>query len=69
MNDFKCLFLKICDIKKNVLKLKSEDLKKYKSSFYSQNFPKWRLDLMWEFIWDDVDFETIKYIFENNRII
>lgn len=63
------LFKHICQIKEFVLSLNSEDLRNYKNVFYNQSFPVWRLDLMWEFIWGDVDYETMFYIFENNKLI
>lgn len=67
--DFKCLFSHICEIKDFVLKLDSGSLKNYKIVFYNQNFPQWRLDLLWEFIFDDIEYDVIKYIFKNNKII
>lgn len=67
--DFKQLFALICEIKQFVLKLNTEELKNYKIVFYNQEFPAWRLDMLWEFIFDDIDYETMEYIFKNNKII
>lgn len=67
--DFKELFLHICDIKKFVVKLSIEDLKNYKLVFYNQDFPQWRLDLLWEYIWNDKEYEMLKDIFQNQRLI
>lgn len=68
-DNFKQLYLLICEIKDFVLKLDIEDLRNYKMVFYNQNFPAWRLDMMWEFIWGDIDYETMENIFKNNKII
>lgn len=67
--DFKTLFEHICQIKEFVIKLSSKELKKYKIIFYNQNFLVWTLDRMWEFIWDDIDYEKMQTIFKNNRLI
>lgn len=56
------LALDICQNKINVLKLSSKDLRKYKTSFYSQNFKVWQLDLLWEYIFGDITLEEIKNI-------
>lgn len=53
----------ICNKKDFVVKLSSENLKKYKINFYSTNFKKWQLDLLWEYIWDDISLKEIKKIF------
>lgn len=57
------LAIVVCQKKKNVLKLSSEELKEFKTNFYSQPFIKWQLDLLWEYIWNDVTLEEIKKIF------
>ena len=54
----------VCKTKKSVVKLSSENLKKYKTNFYSQPFKIWQLDLIWEYIWGDISFEEIKKIFK-----
>ena len=56
------LALDICQNRKNVLKLSSKELRKYKISFYSQNFKVWQLDLLWEYIFGDITLEEIKNI-------
>lgn len=53
----------ICQIKKNMVKLSNENLKKYKTVFYSQTFKTWQLDLLWEYIWGDISLKEIKKIF------
>ena len=53
----------ICQNRINVLKLSSKDLRKYKTTFYSQKYRVWQLDLLWEYIWGDITFEEIKKIF------
>lgn len=60
--NIKELALDICQNKINVLKLSSKDLRKYKTSFYSQNFKVWQLDLLWEYIFGDITLEEIKNI-------
>ena len=54
----------VCKTKESVVKLYSENLKKYKTNFYSQPFKIWQLDLLWEYIWGDISFEEIKKIFK-----
>ena len=54
----------VCKNKESVVKLSSENLKKYKTNFYSQPFKIWQLDLLWEYIWGDISFEEIKKIFK-----
>ena len=54
----------VCKTKESVVKLSSENLKKYKTNFYSQPFKIWQLDLLWEYIWGDITFEEIKKIFK-----
>lgn len=52
----------VCKIKESVIKLSNENLKKYKTDFYSQPFKIWQLDLFWEYIWGDISLEEIKNI-------
>lgn len=54
----------VCKTKESVIKLSNENLKKYKTNFYSQPFKIWQLDLLWEYIWGDITFEEIKRIFK-----
>lgn len=54
----------VCKTKESVIKLSNENLKKYKTNFYSQPFKIWQLDLLWEYIWGDITFEEIKKIFK-----
>ena len=53
----------VCKTKESVVKLSGENLKKYKTNFYSQPFKKWQLDLLWEYIWGDISLKEIKNIF------
>ena len=53
----------VCIEKKFVVKLSIENLKKYKTVFYSQPFKIWQLDLLWEYIWGDISLKEIKKIF------
>lgn len=59
----KVLVSAICKNRQNVIKLSSENLKKYKTNFYSQSFKTWQLDLLWEYIWGDISLKEIKKIF------
>ena len=54
----------VCKTKESVVKLSGENLKKYKTNFYSHHFKIWQLDLLWEYIWGDISFEEIKKIFK-----
>ena len=53
----------ICVERNFVVKLSNENLKKYKTNFYSQPFKNWQLDLLWEYIWGDISLKEIKKIF------
>ena len=53
----------ICVERKFVVKLSNENLRKYKTNFYSQPFEIWQLDLFWEYIWGDISLKEIKKIF------
>lgn len=53
----------ICVERNFVVKLSNENLKKYKTNFYSQPFKTWQLDLLWEYIWGDISLKEIKKIF------
>lgn len=68
-NDFKALFLDICEIKCFVLKLSSKDLRNFKNEFYNQQIPEWRLDLIWEYFFYDISYDEIYMIFKNSKII
>lgn len=74
-DNFKQLFSLICEIKEFVVKLNSKDLRSYKRTFYNQvffrnaNFNQSMLDRMWEYIFDDISYEELKTIFENNNLI
>lgn len=58
------LALDICQNRINVLKLSRKELKEYKTTFYSQKYGVWQLDLLWEYIWGDISLEEIKRIFK-----
>ena len=53
----------ICIEKDFVIKLSIENLRQYKTNFYSQPFKNWQLDLLWEYIWGDISLKEIKKIF------
>lgn len=63
------LFSQILQLKKFVVNLRGNELKNFKLIFYNQNFALWRLDLMWEFIWGDVEYERMFEVFKNSKII
>lgn len=54
----------ICQKKENMVKLSRKELKEYKTTFYSQKYRVWQLDLLWEYIWGDISFEEVKKIFK-----
>lgn len=54
----------ICIEKNFVVKLSNENLKEYKTKFYSKPFKIWQLDLLWEYIWGDISLKEIKKIFK-----
>ena len=66
---FEDLFSQILQLKKFVVNLRGNELKNFKLIFYNQNFALWRLDLMWEFIWGDVEYERMFEVFKNSKII
>ena len=49
--------------RENLVKLSREELKEYKTNFYSQKYKEWQLDLLWEYIWGDISLKEIKKIF------
>ena len=53
----------ICQKRENMVKLNRKELKEYKTSFYSQKYKEWQLDLLWEYIWGDISLKEIKKIF------
>ena len=53
----------VCKNKESVVKLSIENLRKYKTNFYSQPLKIWQLDLLWEYIWGDISLKEIKKIF------
>lgn len=61
--NIKELALDICQNRINVLKLSRKELKEYKTTFYSQKYKEWQLDLLWEYIWGDISLKEIKKIF------
>lgn len=63
------LFKSVCETKQYVLKLDYGALKEFKKIFYQKEIVKWQLDLIWEFFWDDREYEEIKIILENKKII
>lgn len=62
--EFSVLFDNVCEIKKNVVKLKCYDLYLFKKNFYSLKIQQWKLNLIWEFFWDDITYDEIKRIFK-----
>lgn len=63
------LFSQILQLKKFVVNLNGNELRNFKFVFYNQKFPTWRLDMLWEFIWSDVEYERMFEIFKNSKII
>lgn len=60
------LFLLICKTKENMLNLTNEKLKKFKINFYANSQKTWQLDLLWEYLWDDISLEEAKKILKIN---
>lgn len=54
----------ICQKKENMVKLSRKELKEYKTTFYSQKYRVWQLDLLWEYIWGDISLKEVKRIFK-----
>ncbi len=68
-DDFNTLFYSICEIKQNMVKLKLNELRAFKTEFFQLDFPEWRLQLLWEFLWDDKSYEEIYHIFSEKKLI
>lgn len=68
-DDFDTLFYNICEIKESMVKLKSSELRNIRKQFFELDFPEWRLQLLWEFIWDDKSYDEIYHIFSEKKII
>lgn len=52
----------ICVEKKNIQLKRGKELEQYKKWFYSQPFKTWKLDIIWEYIWNDRTLEEITRI-------
>lgn len=63
------LFLTICVLQKNIVELKSEELKNFKQTFYNLSFPDWQLNLLWELIWEDRSALEVASIFTNKKLL
>jgi hypothetical protein len=63
------LFKDVCQLKQNVLKLKHENLKEFKTKFYQKEIAQWQLDLIWEYFWGDKEYEDVVFILKNKKII
>ena len=68
-DNFSELFYRVCEIKKNVVKLNSTELSLFKKQFYNRPFREWQLSLLWEFIWDDKSYDEIFFIFSQKKLI
>lgn len=55
------LLSNICEIKSNVLKLHGQELREYRHAFFSQKIGKYRLNAVWSYIYDDIDFARLIY--------
>lgn len=66
---FRDLFYIICEIRFYIVKLNGEDLYNFKKVFYNLDFPKWRLDLLWDLIWDDKSLDEVAHIFQSKKLI
>lgn len=67
--DFCTFFYDICTIKQNIVKLNREQLKQFKTVFFQTDFPEWRLNLIWEFIWDDKTYDEVVYVFKEKKLM
>ena len=66
---FQDFFYEICDIKEFIVKFNYIELSIFKNYFYGSQYPKWKLDLIWEYIFDDIDYNSIVDIFLKSRAI
>lgn len=55
------LLSNICEIKEFVLKLHGQELREYRHDFFSQKIGKYRLNAVWAYIYDDIDFTRLIY--------
>lgn len=69
INNFDDLFNLICLKKNIVVKLSSNEIKKIKQEIYKFDFKKWAIDILWEYIWDDIEYDRMLFIFRNQKII
>lgn len=54
----------VCEDKEKVIKLSNKELRKYKIAFYSLNLKMWELDVLWNFIWNDISLDEVYEIFK-----
>lgn len=66
---FEDFFYEICDIKDFIVKFNYIELSIFKEYYYGCNYPRWKLDLLWEYIFDDIDYNSIVDIFLKSRAI
>lgn len=50
--DIREFISEICQIKKDMLKLNNEELKIYKLAFYMQDYEEYKLNIIWDYIWN-----------------
>lgn len=55
------LLSNICTIKADVLKLHGQELREYRHTFFNQKIGKYRLNAVWSYIYDDIDFARLIY--------
>lgn len=69
INNFDDLFNLICLKKDIVVKLSSNEIKKLKQEIYKFDFKKWAIDILWEYLWNDIEYDRMLFIFRNQKII
>lgn len=69
INNFDDLFNLICLKKDIVVKLSGNEIKKLKQEIYKFDFKKWAIDILWEYLWNDIEYDRMLFIFRNQKII
>lgn len=66
---FKDTFADINKLKEEVRSLDYKQIGSYRDQFYKKDYPEWILNLMWEYIWDDITYEQLYCIFKSKKMI
>lgn len=68
-DEFSVFFYTTCENKQSIVQLPLKELRLYKRWFFNVDVPEWRLNLIWEYLWNYRTFDELVFIFKNKKII